>query len=231
MVNQMGRWAAFSGIVFVVLMLTGAAFVTDVPAADASAQEIAGYLGDSGNHTRNIIGAYLWVLGGLAFLGFMAGLRAVLRRAEGEPGTLSSLVFGAGVVFTAVWSVSAVALAAVAYAVEFSDAPVTDPDIVRVLPQLGSLLLLVGGGFAGILLVLATSVLAFRTGVLPRWLAWLGILVAIALVFPVAYMNILPLVGWVGVASVVLLVRGKAAAVAAPGSRYDSGTPPAAAQR
>jgi hypothetical protein len=231
MVNQMGRWAAFSGIVFVVLMLTGAAFVTDVPAADASAQEIAGYLGDSGNHTRNIIGAYLWVLGGLAFLGFMAGLRAVLRRAEGEPGTLSSLVFGAGVVFTAVWSVSAVALAAVAYAVEFSDAPVTDPDIVRVLPQLGSLLLLVGGGFAGLLLVLATSVLAFRTGVLPRWLAWLGILVAIALVFPVAYMNILPLVGWVGVASVVLLVRGKAAAVAAPGSRYDSGTPPAAAQR
>jgi Domain of unknown function (DUF4386) len=232
MVKQLERWPALSGIVFVALMLTGAAFVIDVPAADASAQEIAGYLADGENHTRNIIGAYLWVLGGLAFLGFVTGLRTVLRRAEGEPGTLSSLVFGAGVVFTAVWSVSAVALAAVAYAVEFSDAPVTDPDIVRVLPQLGSLLLLVGGGFAGILLVLATSVLAFRTGVLPRWLAWLGILVAIALVFPVAYMNILPLVGWVGVASVVLLVRrGKTAAAAAPGSRHGAGPAPAAPQR
>ena len=58
-----------------------------LPKADASAQEIASYLADSANHMRNIIGAYLWVLGGLAFLGFVAGLRSVLRRAEGDPGT------------------------------------------------------------------------------------------------------------------------------------------------
>ena len=230
MVKQ--RWAALSGIVFVVLMLVGASFVTDVPKADASAQEIASYLTDSGNHTRNIVGAYLWVLGGLAFLGFVAGLRSVLRRAEGDPGTLSNLVFGAGVVFTAVWSVSAAALASVAYAVKFSDAAVTNPDLVRVLPQLGSLLLLLGGGFAGILLVLATSVLILRTGVLPRWLAWFGILVAIALVFDVTYMNIIPLVAWVAGASIVLLRRQDAAAVAlAPESTYDAATAPVAARR
>jgi hypothetical protein len=221
MVKQ--RWTALSGIVFVVLMLTGAFFVIDVPAPDASTQEIAGYLADSGNHTRNIVGAYIWVLGGLAFLGFVAGLRAVLRRAEGDPGTLSSLVFGAGVVFTAVWSVSAVALAAVAYSVELADAPVSDPDLVRVLPQLGSLLLLLGGGFAGILLVLVTSMLTFRTRVLQRWLAWFGILVAIALVFDVTYMNILPLVAWVLFASIALLMRqDETATAAAPESRYDA---------
>jgi Domain of unknown function (DUF4386) len=230
MVKQ--RWTALSGIVFVVLMLTGASFVIDVPAADASTQEIARYLADSGNHTRNIVGAYLWVLGGLAFLGFVAGLRAVLRRAEGDPGTLSSLVFGAGVVFTAVWSVSAVALAAVAYSVGLADAPVSDPDLVRVLPQLGSLLLLLGGGFAGILLVLATSMLTFRTRVLPRWLAWFGILVAIALVFDVTYMNILPLVAWVLFASIALLMRqDETATAAAPESRYDAPTAPVTTQR
>jgi hypothetical protein len=219
MVKQ--RWTALSGIVFVALMLGGAAFVTDVPEADASAREISGYLADSGNHTRNIVGAYIWVLGGLAFLGFLAGLRSVLRRAEGDPGTLSSLVFGAGVVFTAVWSASAATLAAVAYAVEFSDAPVNNPDIVRVLPQLGSLLLLLGGGFAGILLVAATSVLVFRTGVLPRWLAWLGIPVAIALVFPVTYMNILPFVGWVLVASVALFRRQEETTATTSPSHYE----------
>jgi uncharacterized membrane protein SirB2 len=213
MVKQ--RWAALSGIVFVVLMLTGAFFVTDVPEADASAQEIAAYLDDSGNHTRNLIGAYIWVLGGLAFLGFLAGLRAVLRRAEGDPGTLSSLVFGAGVVFTAVWSVSAAALATVAYSVELADAPVSDADLVRVLPQLGSLLLLLGGGFAGILLLVATSILVFRTRVFPRWFAWLGILAAIVLVVDVAYMNILPLVALVGVASIALLMRQDETATAA----------------
>jgi hypothetical protein len=230
MVKQ--RWTALSGIVFVVLMLTGAFFVIDVPASDASTQEIAGYLADSGNHTRNIVGAYLWVLGGLAFLGFVAGLRAVLRRAEGDPGTLSSLVFGAGVVFTAVWSVSAVALAAVAYSVGLADAPVSDPDLVRVLPQLGSLLLLLGGGFAGILLVLATSMLTFRTRVLQRWLAWFGILVAIALVFDVTYMNILPLVAWVLFASIALLMRqDETATAAAPESRYDAPNAPVTTQR
>jgi hypothetical protein len=230
MVKQ--RWTALSGIVFVVLMLTGAFFVIDVPAPDASTQEIAGYLADSGNHTRNIVGAYMWVLGGLAFLGFVAGLRAVLRRAEGDPGTLSSLVFGAGVVFTAVWSVSAVALAAVAYSVGLVDAPVSDPDLVRVLPQLGSLLLLLGGGFAGILLVLATSMLTFRTRVLQRWLAWFGILVAIALVFDVTYMNILPLVAWVLFASIALLMRqDETATAAAPESRYDAPNAPVTTQR
>ena len=230
MINR--RWTALSGIIFVALMLAGASFVTDVPAADASAQEIAGYLADSGNHTRNIVGAYLWVLGGLAFLGFVAGLRAVLRRAEGDPGTLSSLVFGAGVVFTAVWSVSAVALASVAYAVGFSDAPVTDPDVVRVLPQMASLLLLLGGGFAGILLLLATSTLIFRTGVLPRWLAWFGILVAIALVFDVTYMNIVPLLAWVVGASIVLLRRqDETATAAAAKSQYDAANAPVTAHR
>jgi hypothetical protein len=220
------RWAALSGIVFVVLMLVGAAFVTDVPKGDASAQEIASYLTDSGNHTRNIIGAYLWVLGGLAFLGFVTGLRSVLRRAEGDPGTLSNLVFGAGVVFTAVWSVSAAAIASVAYAVEFSDARVSNPDLVTVLPSLGGLLLLLGGGFAGILLLAATSILIFRTGVLPRWLAWLGIVVAVSLVFDVAYMNILPLVGWVLVASIAMLRRREEIATADVAERkYDVANP------
>jgi hypothetical protein len=230
MVKQ--RWAAVSGIAFVVLMLTGAVFVLDVPKGDASTQDIARYLGDSGNHTRNIIGAFIWVLGGLAFLGFLAGLRVVLRRAEGGPGTLSSLVFGAGVVFTAVWSAAAVAIAAVAYAIEFSSAPVSDPDLVRVLPSFGALLLLLGGGFAGILLLLATATLIFRTGVLPRWLAWLGIVVAIALAFDVTYVNILPFVAWVLVASIALLVRHDATeTAAAPDRAYDASNVPVAAHR
>ena len=226
------RSAALSGIVFVVLMLVGAPFVLDVPKGDASAQEIASYFTDSGTHMRNIVGAYLWVLGGLAFLGFVAGLRSVLRQAEGDPHTLSNLVFGAGVVFTAVWSVSAAALASVAYAVEFSDARVSDPDLVTVLPSLGGLLLLLGGGFAGILLLAATSILIFRTGVLPRWLGWFGIVVAIALVFDVTYVNILPLVAWVGVASIVLLMRQReTATAAAPERRYAAANLPVAAQR
>jgi hypothetical protein len=117
MVRQLERWAPLGGIVFVVLMVVGSILVGDVPGPDAPEQEIADYLADSDNHTRNIIGAYLWVVGALAFLWFLTRLRSDLRRAEGGTGVLSNLAFGAGVAFTAVWMVSAAAFASVAYAI------------------------------------------------------------------------------------------------------------------
>ena len=117
MVRQLERWAPLGGIVFVVLMVVGSILVGDVPGPDAPEQEIADYLADSDNHTRNIIGAYLWVVGALAFLWFLTRLRSDLRRAEGGTGALSNLAFGAGVAFAAVWMVSAAAFASVAYAI------------------------------------------------------------------------------------------------------------------
>jgi hypothetical protein len=208
MISRTERWAPIGGIVFVVLMVSGSFFlVGDLPRAAAPEQEIAAYLADSDNHMRNIIGLYLWTVGALAFLWFLTRLRSDLRGAEGGTGALSNLAFSAGVAFAAVWMVSAAALASVAYAIALRGAPVSDPDLVRVLPPMGGLLLLLGGGFAGLLLLLAASVVILRTGVFPRWLAWLGIVAAIALVFDVIYFNILPFWVWVFIASIVMLMR------------------------
>jgi hypothetical protein len=201
------RWAPLAGIAFVVLMVVGSMLISDVPSPDAPAQEIAGYLADGGNHTRNIVGAYLWVIGALAFLWFLVRLRNDVRSAEGAAASLSSLVFGAGVAFAAVWMVSAGVLAAVPYVIEVRDAPISDPDLVRVLPAAGRLLLLHGAGFSGLLVVLATSMAIFRTGVFPRWLAWLGVVASIALLFDVVYGNILPFWTWVLIVSMVMLMR------------------------
>src|SRR4029453_4204821 len=112
MARQLDRWAPLGGIIFVVLMVVGTTFVADVPDPDAPQQQLASYLADSGNHTRNIVGAYLWVVGALAFLWFVTGLRSVLRGAEGGTGALSNLVFCAGGAFAAVGMVSAVIFAA-----------------------------------------------------------------------------------------------------------------------
>ena len=59
------------------------------------------------------------------------------------------------------------------------------------------------------LLLLATAAVILRTGVLPRWLAWLGIVAAIVLLVDVVYLTIFPFWGWVFIASVVMLVRQK----------------------
>jgi hypothetical protein len=60
---------------------------------------------------------------------------------------------------------------------------------------------------------------SFQTGVLPRWLAWLGIVAAIALLFDVIYVNIVPLLIWVLVASIVLLRRREETATDAASPR------------
>jgi hypothetical protein len=78
---------------------------------------------------------------------------------------------------------------------------------VRVLPPMGRLLLLLGAGFAGLLLLLAASVVILRTAVLPKWLGWLGIVAAIALLFDLIYLNILPFWVWVFIASIVMLMQ------------------------
>jgi hypothetical protein len=213
--SRFERWAPIAGIAFVVLMVVGSMLIGDVPAPDASAQEIATYLADSGNHTRNIIGAYLWVIGALAFVWFLVRLRNDLRRAEGGTGSLSSLTFAAGVAFAAVWMVSAVVFAAVPFAIELRDAPISDHDLVTLLPATGRLLLLLGAGFAGLLVVLATSLAILRTGVFPRWLAWLGIVAAIVLLFDVIYLTIVPFWTWVFIVSIVMLMRRERTAPAA----------------
>jgi hypothetical protein len=54
MARQLERWAPLGGIIFVVLMVVGTMFVADVPDPDAPQQQLANYLADSGNHSRNI---------------------------------------------------------------------------------------------------------------------------------------------------------------------------------
>jgi hypothetical protein len=109
---------------------------------------------------------------------------------------------------------SAVSFGAVAYAIGLRDATVSEVDIVRVLPQFAWMILLLGAGFAGIVVILTSCILSFQTGVLPRWLAWLGVVMAILLLFDVLYVNIVPFLVWVLAASIVLLMRREETATA-----------------
>jgi hypothetical protein len=59
------------------------------------------------------------------------------------------------------------------------------------------------------------SIVSFQASVFPRWLAWLGIVVAIVLFFDVIYVNIVPLLVWVLAASIVLLMRREETATTA----------------
>jgi len=90
--SRFDRMAPWAGIAFVVLSLTGAAMMLwKIPDPEDSDAGIMSYYGDSGSHVVQIIGDYLWTLAAVAFLWFVVHLWTRLRRAEGEPGNLSTL--------------------------------------------------------------------------------------------------------------------------------------------
>ncbi len=207
MSNLIERWAPLGGIIFVVLLIIGLVLIADSPDFDASDQEVTDYLNDDGNLVRNVIGFYMWGVAAMAFLWFASGVRTELRRAEGESSALSTLGFGAAIVFAAMLLAAGGAVASVAGAIEFGDATKPAPDFVRMLPQLGFAMLLVGGAFSAIIFLLSTSALTLKTGVLPQWIAWLGFVAAIVLLFGALFIPMIALPIWVLAASIVLLMR------------------------
>jgi prepilin signal peptidase PulO-like enzyme (type II secretory pathway) len=74
---------------------------------------------------------------------------------------------------------------------------------------------LLGGGFTAIGLVLTTSIISFQTGVLPQWLAWLGVVAAVILLFAIIFLPMVALLIWVLCVSGVLLMRTEGPAATA----------------
>jgi hypothetical protein len=124
--------------------------------------------------TRPGIGLLVELLGFVFFAFFLGSLWACLRSAEGEGGWLSAAAFGGGLVALAV------KLASVAPVLAVRASEGMDPGIAKALIAMN------GASFAitylplGVML-LATAIVAVRTGALPRWLGWASAVVALGL--------------------------------------------------
>jgi hypothetical protein len=177
-----GALAVALGVLALILNSTW----SDSPEDDASGAEIAAWMTDES--WAIFFSSWVWWLAIASFVWFLGSLRAVLRRGERGEARVTSIAFGAGVMF-AVFGVSFVApLVAGASADEFSDRTVT--------PETADVLWVAGHGFVGAaelfggILALATALVVLRTGVLPKWYGWLGGLYGL-------WLLIWPL-GWIG---------------------------------
>jgi hypothetical protein len=205
--DRWDRWAPLSGVVFVVLCVAGFAIgVSGSPEGSDSDQEFLSYYADSGNRAKEITAFFLFVVAALFLICFVGALRNRLRSVESEPKGLSALAFGAGVASAALFVVVASLGPAMSFAIEEADQYVVDPNLARLLNN-ASYLLVVASTMVASVLVAATSALALRTAVLPRWLGWVGIVVAVALLAAVFFIPIFLFWAWILVVSVVLIVR------------------------
>lgn len=154
-------------------------------------------------------GGYVGVFSAFFMIWFAGSLFRVLRERERGRGWLSVLALGGGVtggVALAVGFATIIASAARAG----TDAGISDIEAVALYDVYSQVLGQVFGlGVA--LLLAATAAVSLRTGLLPAWAAWVSVVIAIALVTPVAWIFLAAGVVWLVVASLWLYVRDPSA--------------------
>ena len=171
------------------------------PADPATGEEIAAFYRD--DRTVILIASTLHALGGFLFLWFVASLRAVLDRAAAPRWLATAMVAGG----TAGAAMMLALMGGQSTGATTDDRFVT-PDTAIVFWRLAH------GFFVAAEIALAAflgalSILALRGLVLPRWLGWFGLVVAILLLIPpigwAALLFLLPL--WLVLAGVILFRR------------------------
>ena len=101
-----GRWAPLTGVLSVACSLVGVMLALNQPQHKDSDAKIVGYFANHSNRVHGVIGFFVFLAGILFLLVFLAALRERLLEAEGRPGRLGALAFGAGIASLPLWTVS-----------------------------------------------------------------------------------------------------------------------------
>ena len=139
---------------------------------NAMANPVTGALNPDGDFVRTLLDqrmAWEWatalrVMGGIMIIWFMGSLGSRLRMAEGEPGRLASIAFGIGVVWGAIWLLSAMLnSSAISLAAQYNN-----PAGARLAGTLAQEMVMILTPSLIFTLSLATAFVGLRFGGFPR---------------------------------------------------------------
>ena len=202
------RAAGIAGLVFSLLFVVAILLSRPAPARGSTAAEIASFYLSAGRGRVVLLGLYLIPFSGIAFLWFIAAIRAHL----GERGDrfFATVFIGSGLLFVAMLFSSAAAAGSLLAAVKYQGQPLPGPDTVVFARALAFAFLFVFGVRAAAVFMLVVSTIGLRTGFLPRWLVLAGYVGGLVFLFTVIYVELLVLIlpAWVTAVSVVILRAG-----------------------
>jgi hypothetical protein len=198
------RIAALTGVGFIVVGIVS--FVIqggDPPSASHPARETADWYIDN----KDSVEISAWVgIAATALLIFFGGyLRKVLRAAAGEAEMLSLVAFSGFVVIGAGFAIDSTVSFSLA-----ERADDIDPTAVQALQALFDfdfIPVILGAS----LFLWATGLSVVRTGVLPKWIGWVMLVLGILVPTPVGFVSVLGAALLVLVLSVLLSVRARSA--------------------
>jgi hypothetical protein len=174
MTSQWWRIGGLLGIAFPILFAISIIMTGEEPDLHAPIEEIRTYFTDNGD--RYLIGGYLIGLSLVfCFMPFVTSFGAVLGRVEGGAAFWSRLTVLGGVLFVALSAISNVGSALAMGARD----PELDAATLRTLMYVESVTFSITT-LPVALMLLSASVVIWRTGVVWRWLAVLGLVAALA---------------------------------------------------
>jgi hypothetical protein len=198
------------GLIFIALVILG--FIVGGEPPDPTEEpvaEIVDFYQD--NETEQWIGIGIVALGLLCFLTFTSYVRSIFRRAEGEGGIFSPLLFVGAAIFAAGVGVDMTITVALTESVDD-----LQPDAIQALAGLWhNDFVPIALGILVWLLSLALSILS--TGALPKWLGWLALLLVVISFTPIGFISFPGAGILVIILSIVLMMRvGKGDTAATP---------------
>jgi hypothetical protein len=201
--NYQRRWVGLGGLALVVVLLATVFLTPNGPDTTASPEKVAVFARH--NQTGLYLSAYLISLAVLIAGAFLWYLRDVV--APAEPGRrLADLGFAGGILFL----VGGILSAGTAFAMA-DVAKHADPTVLQTLNIFTQDVSNVAGGATALLLG-ATGLAILRSKALPSWLAYVGLVLAVAS-FAIPMLG-LPIVAlWWLLTSIVLLVTSKQSTV------------------
>ena len=198
------RLSAGAGVLAAALFVVGFVLIgVDAPTSDATRSEVVAAYADAATNSRQALGVLLTGLGGICFLPFLGQVRGEMRDRAGADSILPATAFAGGIVLVGGLFTGAVLSSAVS-AGSYFDAHRVDADLAMTTVAAGFYL----DGFAamaGGALIAALAGVAWKSELLPRWLAVLGFVVAAASI-PASLLGMWVLVEavWIAIAAGVL---------------------------
>jgi hypothetical protein len=208
MTNQ--GWARLSGamgIPFVIGFIVLGALSGNSPDYKSSDGDIAAWYASHSHRARDIAGIFILAVSATFFLWFLGGLRETLRSVEGAGGRAASIAAASGTALITLLVLAGSVFSAVAFVV--SEARGTfrlDPDTFRLLSGFGYLTYVVAF-MLGAPLAFGVGAIAWRTRILPRWLAPASVLAGIAALASFTFITTLVYIAWVLLLSGYLTFR------------------------
>ena len=161
------RWGAATGYLVLALGVAAAAFERGAPPANAPVEQSLAFFTAYRGELR--AQSLLFVLSAAVYLWFFGSLRSFLLRSEGGTGRLSSVVFGAGVI----WAGLQMVLQSVQVALAMAAGGDLEPALAGMLGDLTYALSVIAYAPLAIMLA-AVAVVSLRDAAFPAWLGWLS---------------------------------------------------------